>query len=280
MASACLLPIQSFARQHTPLAAAGRGCDDPMMRRPIRVCQAQASLGPSGVRGLRAGDTRARTRRRTTAAVIVCVQHCFPFRTGSGYSPSPLAVRYTLRALEIAPIRSLRVRPSPRRVLFCDVSRIASMKNAVTRRLSRALVAMAVTRLAIGVGKMVGASATAALEACSTTCPAISAVMFAVVVTAPPPLPPSSPFWGCVDVSPGPSWLCLSLLLDPGAGATGRWRVELVIIWSTRRQATEGVSSPSLFRWLLPCSRPRAPRARSVVPHTDRPKCLRGPFST
>lgn len=97
--------------------------------------------------------------------------------------------------------------PSPRRVLFCDVSRMASMKNAVTRRLSRALVAIAVTRFAMGVGKMVGASATAALEACSTTWPAISAVMLAVDVTAPPPSKPGrvspSSLWGCVAVSPG-----------------------------------------------------------------------------
>lgn len=99
--------------------------------------------------------------------------------------------------------------PRPRRVLFCEVSRMASMKKAVTRRLSRALVAIAVTRFAIGVGKMVGASATAALDACSTTWPAISAVMFAVDVTTPPPLPFAtspllpSPFWVCDDSSPG-----------------------------------------------------------------------------
>lgn len=105
------------------------------------------------------------------------------------HSPSPLALTYTRLALETAPIRSLLVKPRPKRVLFCDVSSMASMKNAVTRKLSLALVARAVTRLATGVGKIVGASATAPLDACSTSWPAISLAIVDVVTAAPLPMP-------------------------------------------------------------------------------------------
>lgn len=75
------------------------------------------------------------------------------------------------------------------------------MKKAVTRKLSLALVAIAVTRFAMGAGKMVGASARAALDPCSTTCPAISAVMFAVEV-ATLLLPPLDEAW---ELSASPS---------------------------------------------------------------------------
>lgn len=54
---------------------------------------------------------------------------------------------------------SRRVYPSPIRVPYCEDSRIASTKKAVTRRLSRAEVARAVTRFAMGAGKTVGLSA-------------------------------------------------------------------------------------------------------------------------